>query len=266
MIEVQIAINTITRFLALRNIENLTSETIKKQCGVDKVDVIVVFGNELPVVVETACEAFQAGLCDYLLMCGGVGSSTKILQKRMQENSLYRDYVWKGTAGEIFADVARKIYKIPREKVLVKNTSTNSGENGQFVRQILRGTKILHRSILLMQDPLMQYRSFMSMKRFFPHNVKLISYAPFIPLVNAKLEFYESNSLLWDKSRFYELLMGEMWRLRDNLNGYGSCGRERFKYVDIPTDVENSYTVLTSSFQEYMTRCNEVNLKKGEEN
>lgn len=249
------AINTISRFLALRNLEKLTQDHLQKMYGLDKVAVLVVFGNDLPYVPAVACQAYQAGLCDYLLMCGGVGHSTEILKKKLSGNPLYANCNLQGGEGEIFAEIARKIHRIPADRILVENRSANCSENGQFALQVLRERGIGYPTMVLLQDPLLQYRSYISMKQYLPEETLLISYAPFIPEMNRKLEFDSGIEDLWSKERFYELLMGEIWRLRDDEKGYGPQGKNYFEHVDIPHQVETSYELLLEPLKKYLGRC-----------
>ncbi|CUH97822.1 hypothetical protein P22_3968 [Propionispora sp. 2/2-37] len=60
---------------------------------------------------------------------------------------------------------------------------------------------------------------------------------------------------MWSKERFYELLMGEIWRLRDDEKGYGPQGKNYFGHVDIPYQVEFSYELLMEPLKKYLGRC-----------
>lgn len=57
------------------------------------------------------------------------------------------------------------------------------------------------------------------------------------------------SSDLWDDQRFYDLLMGEIPRLRDDGNGYGPKGRGFIAHVDIPDDVEAAWTRLRTNLE-----------------
>ncbi len=255
MNELQLAINTVSRFLALRSLKKLTKDNLRKAYGIDKVDVLAVFGNDLPYIPEVACHSFHAGLCDYLIMCGGIGHSTEILKRKMRRIPFYANCDLRGAESDLFAEIATKVHHIPADQILVENQSTNCSENGLFAIRVLKERGIAHRTILLMQDPLMQYRSYVSMKRHLPKEATLISYAPFIPELNCNLDFDGTIENLWSKERFYELLVGEIWRLRDDVNGYGPRGKNYFDHLDIPSDVEKSYEILTALLKDHMGRC-----------
>ncbi|KAL2444457.1 hypothetical protein ABEF95_016843 [Exophiala dermatitidis] len=52
------------------------------------------------------------------------------------------------------------------------------------------------------------------------------------------------ESDLWDPQRFFDLIMGEIPRLRDDENGYGPNGKGYIAHVDIPPDVEAAWSRL----------------------
>ena len=105
-----------------------------------------------------------------------------------------------------------------------------------------------------MQDPIMQYRSYLSTKKLLDEKNILISYAPFVPQVDENLKIVSRETNLWSNSRFYSLLMGEIRRLRDDENGYGPKGTGFIPHVDIPPEVETADKILRHELQNYLTR------------
>jgi len=253
---VQKDINNICNFLALRHLKTLSKKSLQDVFGISKVDVLVVFGNDLPSVAEDGCRAYEIGICDYILMSGGVGHSTETLKNKVKKINKYKDCNFGETEGEIYAEIAKTVFEIPKDKILIENNSTNCSENGQFAIQLLQEQKIPHKTIMLMQDPTMQYRSYMSMNQFIPISSTLISYAPFIPRVDENIEYMNKEKRLWTKERFLELLMGEIWRLRDDENGYGPNGKNYIGHVNIPNHVEKSYENIKRVYGKYSNRCN----------
>lgn len=45
---------------------------------------------------------------------------------------------------------------------------------------------------------------------------------------------------LWKPERFFDLIMGEIPRLRDDEAGYGPMGKAFITHVDIPIEVEDA--------------------------
>jgi len=44
--------------------------------------------------------------------------------------------------------------------------------------------------------------------------------------------------------RYLSLVLGELPRLRDDINGYGPLGRDFIVHVDIPAEVETAWQIL----------------------
>lgn len=55
-------VNQIAGFLAERNIETLSRETLKAVSGQEQADAVLVFGNDLPYTAEFASEVFKKEL------------------------------------------------------------------------------------------------------------------------------------------------------------------------------------------------------------
>ena len=100
----------------------------------------------------------------------------------------------------------------------------------------------------------MQYRSYVSMADLVTKGDVLISYAPFVPRMDAGLEFTAQIKGLWPRERFYSLLMGEIRRLRDDESGYGPKGAGFIPHVDIPADVAAADVVLHRALACYGAR------------
>ena len=49
---------------------------------------------------------------------------------------------------------------------------------------------------------------------------------------------------LWPVERYLSLVLGELPRLRDDINGYGPAGRDFIAHVDIPADVDAAWQIL----------------------
>ena len=49
---------------------------------------------------------------------------------------------------------------------------------------------------------------------------------------------------IWDEERYLELIMGEIPRLTDDVNGYGPCGKNFIAHVNVPKEIEEHYNML----------------------
>ena len=62
---------------------------------------------------------------------------------------------------------------------------------------------------------------------------------------NDKLCLAQNNIWqMWNIDKYIELLMGEIPRLTDNINGYGPQGKDFIAHVDIPQEVHSAYQYL----------------------
>lgn len=128
-------------------------------------------------------------------------------------------------------------------------------QNAENARKLLEEEGIPMNRLVLMQDPLMQRRSCMSLKRAMPKTSKILSFAPFIPGFDECLTPIESAGGVWSRKRFLELLLGEIRRLRDDENRYGPRGKNFIDHVDIPPEVEHAWKILYEAETGARTRC-----------
>lgn len=245
------AVEKVVAFLCHRDAERLSEECVKAFFGGSLADAVIVFGNDLPQTAEAGCEAWKKGLGKWLLFCGGVGHSTEILRERMAREACYDSCKKEGAEAELFAEIAVHKYKIPRERILLDTTSTNCGENARNAKALLERAGIAAGRVILMQDPLMQRRSYMGLLKEMPKEAKILSFAPFIPGLLENGEVSDGR----ERVRFLELLLGEIRRLRDDEQGYGPRGTGFIGHVDIPEEVEKAWRVLYEAEADARKRC-----------
>ena len=81
----------------------------------------------------------------------------------------------------------------------------------------------------------------------YTHNTK-INYATYkvhFTVQNDKLCLEQNNIWqMWNIDKYIELLMGEIPRLTDNINGYGPQGKDFIAHVDIPQEIHSAYQYL----------------------
>lgn len=163
-------------------------------------------------------------------------------------------------------------------EVLVEDESTNCGENAVKTRGVLEAAeaetetivqKRQHpRTFLIIQDPTMMLRTKASFEKAYQDILparEFICFPTFVPEVKLSTSTYTSGSGssdsagmmtitysnttppsegLWDFERFYDLIMGEIPRLRDDKEGYGPNGKGFITHVDVPRDVEEAWERL----------------------
>lgn len=258
--QIQHCVNKIAKFLAVRDISKLDSKELEKAFCLKKVDVLVLLGNSIPYTIKCAAQAYKNNLCDKILINGGIGHSTQILRDEIRKDSSFKFIEVENKAeADIFFDIMTQIYNIDPSKIIIENKSTNCGDNAKKAVEMLNELNISYNSLLLIQDPTMQLRTYASFLKYIDaQKVKLINYAPFIPTINSdlKLSNKEVNGI-WNEQRYFELLMGEIPRLKDDENGYGPNGKDFIVHVDIPAEIEEDYKVLKTLVENngFYSRC-----------
>lgn len=247
-------INEISKFLAIRDISKLNSFELEKVFGIMKVDILVLLGNSIPHTIKCAVYAYENNLCDMILINGGIGHSTEILRQQVRKDERFNSIQVDNRAeADIFFDIMTKIYKVPENMIIVENQSTNCGDNALKAVKLLSELQISYNSILLVQDPTMQLRTHASFKKHIRNEkVKIINYAPFIPEVNEDLKLINRDvDGIWEEKRFLELIMGEIPRLKDDVKGYGPCGKNFIAHVEVPSEIEEYYNRLKVLIVDY---------------
>ena len=89
----------------------------------------------------------------------------------------------------------------------------------------------------------------------FNNSQKIINYAPIIPKLNPDGTLQNDTPYLWEGKRLYELALGEVYRLRDDENGYGPNGKGFLRHVDVPEEVNLSFEIIADKMPEYLARC-----------
>ncbi|AQS85152.1 MAG: YdcF family protein [Acetobacter aceti] len=233
------AVNAIAAFLAFSNMP---------QIGSPPVDLVIHAGNA---ILETAHAASGAALeanCP-LLFSGGIGHSTSLLVEAVRaENLLPEIQVKDRSEAEIFADLASKFWKFPKEKLILETRSTNCGENASFTQSLLLKLDLNIRTAILFQDPAMQLRTVVTFQKAFQEaSCATVFYSSptFVPRLQMRdgiITYAEGlPSGLWSPERFLSLILGEIPRLRDDENGYGPCGHGFIPHVDVPSEIEAAY-------------------------
>ncbi|KAK6211988.1 hypothetical protein LQW54_005516 [Pestalotiopsis sp. IQ-011] len=155
--------------------------------------------------------------------------------------------------------------------VLVEDQSTNCGANASMTKGLLARHGIHNpRSIIVAQDPTMCRRTAASFEKLYeadpdtrPQILCWPTFVPRVAMVEAqtvassgplsRLAFQTAPMSgpnlddLWEMTRFADLIMGEIPRLRDTIDGYGPRGKGFISHVDVPQSVENAWHILRSS-------------------
>ncbi|MEP8536970.1 YdcF family protein [Enterobacter asburiae] len=229
------AINTVGEWLAQ---DDLSDSRLHPD-----VDAVILAGNAVIPTIEAACRiAAQREIP--LLISGGIGHSTAFLYSAIGSHPRYHTLQVEGRAeASILADIAREFWQIPEARLWVEDRSTNCGENARFSWNMLKQHQRATGRMLVVQDPTMQRRTMATFARVCrdePVSPQWISHPGFTPtLHNGKegVEFSAGNSGLWPVDRYLSLVLGELPRLYDDVNGYGPAGRDFITHVELPDAV-----------------------------
>jgi uncharacterized SAM-binding protein YcdF (DUF218 family) len=196
------------------------------------VDVTLLFGGSLPDAWDVAADAVRRGVTDTLVLVGGVGHTTDALRAVLREQGHHADAA---TEADLMAAYLRETHGLT--DVLLEGRSTNCGNNVTFARDLVVAAGLRTESVALVQDPTMQRRMDAVARHVWPG----------VRLVNRP----GPDSRRWPVRRWVALVMGEVPRLRDDVDGYGPRGRGYLAHVDVPERVQAAYAALTGAHPDW---------------
>jgi len=258
--------NTIARYLAMRDVAELTPDALLGAIGVPKVELLIVLGNSVPFITEQAAWACRSGVAERLMIAGGIGHATPHLVGALARHPVYGSIPTNGRSeAEMLRDIVVRFAGLREEDIILETLSTNCGNNASFALRTLRSQRLpMPRSILLMQDPTMQRRTDASFRKAWSdagETAAFVNFAAFVPELAAVpgapdgiairavgaadvAERLGGAGSPWELERYRSLVMGEVPRLRDDEYGYGPRGRGYIVHVDVPADVLAAFDAL----------------------
>lgn len=180
-----------------------------------KADCIFALGSHDLRVAQYAVDLFLKGYAPYIIFSGGLGNLTREMFKK--------------TEAEIFAKIAFQA-GVPKDKVIIENKSTNTGENIEFTIKLLKEKKLEFNSFILVQKPYMERRAYATFKKVWPEKEFIVT-SPAI-----KYEDYPTVEI--SKERVINIMVGDLERIKI----YPEKGFQI--YQDIPDEVWQAYEKL----------------------
>ena len=184
----------------------------------EKADCILVLGSHDIRIAERGAQLFLEGWAPILIFSGGVGRLTAGL--------------WNKPEAEVFADIALKM-GVPKDKILIENKSTNTGDNIIFTMNLLKEKGLDPKSFIVVQKPYMERRAFATFKKILPDK-KLIVTSPQI-----SYEDYPNEKL--NKDKVITVMVGDLQRIKI----YPDKGFQIPQ--EIPEDVWQAYETLVKA-------------------
>ncbi|GAA4743719.1 YdcF family protein [Flavisolibacter ginsenosidimutans] len=180
-----------------------------------KSDCILVLGSHDTRVAERGAELYLQGFAPFIVMSGGLGRLTK--ESFTQPEAF------------LFAQIAMK-HGVPKEAILIEDKSTNTGENVIFSRKLLIANGCHPSSVILVQKPYMERRSFATFKKIWPE--------PNVCVTSPQISFedYPTPSLPMEK--VINVMVGDLQRIKL----YAEKGFQI--YQAIPDDVWQAFERL----------------------
>ena len=125
-----------------------------------KSDAILVLCSHDKRVAERGAQLFLEGWAPLLIFSGGLGTIT--------------GGMWDEPEADQFAAVAIDL-GVPKEKILLENKSTNTGENILFTKALLAARNLNPEKFILVQKPYMERRSFATFRKLWPEKYVLVT-------------------------------------------------------------------------------------------
>lgn len=192
-------------------------------------DAILVLCSHDTSVAERGAELFIAGWAPLLICSGGAGAITKEL--------------WHEPEADLFAGIAAAM-GVPRDRILVENASTNTGENVRFTKRLLDARGLDLRRFIVVQKPYMERRSYATFRKVWPEK-DLVVTSPQLSL-DEYLQRYAGGPLTSED--MIAIMVGDLQRI----HLYPEKGFQIAQ--EIPPDVWEAYeTLVAAGYDRYLT-------------
>jgi uncharacterized SAM-binding protein YcdF (DUF218 family) len=158
-------------------------------------DAIMVLCSHDVAVAERGAQLWLEGWAPLLIYSGGLGAITK--------------HLWSEPEADRFAAIAAKM-GVPRERMLIENRSTNTGENVAFTKQLLADRGLDPQTFILVQKPYMERRAYATFKGRWPEKDIIVT-SPQVSF-DEYLERYSNAALSCDD--VIAIMVGDLQRIR----------------------------------------------------
>jgi uncharacterized SAM-binding protein YcdF (DUF218 family) len=259
-------VNLLARFLAHEQVQDLSSH--------HPIDCIVICASAVLYQAENLFRILEArpDLAKTVVLCGGIGHSTSLIYEAVAKSTKYHALA-KEVVGLPEARVLEKIMQRYFDvaaitsagcKILIEDKSTNCGANASESRKVLQANGVpTPKTCITIQDPTMALRTIASFEKVYgdlealPKFFSCPVFVPEMKMTDSGLQYSVAGvpgEDLWEMGRFLDLIMGEIPRLRDGVEGYGPKGRGFIAHVDIPNQVEEGWRSLLKSLATFSVR------------
>lgn len=248
-------INILGNFLGKRDVSSLTTDAIKSKYGIEQADLMVLFGGSIICGGDVLAEAIKNGIAQKYIIVGGAGHTTDTLRRKVHTEFPHIETDGLAEA-EIFQAYLETVYGLKAD--FLECNSTNCGNNITYLLDLIREKELPFRSIVLAQDATMQYRMEAGLRKYITDTliINFSTYRVKVIVKNSQLVYENNIRGMWDMNRYITLLMGEIPRLSDSIEGYGPNGKSFIAHVDIPIEVETAFMELKKEYAGMVREAN----------
>lgn len=188
---------------------------------IEQCDAVFVLGSIDERVAEYGAQLFMKGLGKWLIISGGSAHANDLLATTWAEE----------TEAEHFAAIALRI-GVPKNKIILENKATNTGENINFTYSLLDSLEIKLDSILLVQKPYMERQAYATFEKQWPDkSTRFIVSSP-------SIAYDEYFNELQPKDKVINIMVGDLQRIKE----YPKLGFQTEQ--EIPDHVWKAYEKL----------------------
>ena len=168
-------INILADFCGVRDVDELSTEALRRKYNLDRADVMVLFGGSIIAGGDILAEAIKNQVAKTYIIVGVAGHTTEAL--RQQFNKICPDIkVSNWSEAEIFNAYLNEFYNLSANYLECK--STNCGNNITYLLELIDRENINCQSMILTQDSTMQRRMTAGLKKHRPE-ILAINFALF---------------------------------------------------------------------------------------
>lgn len=245
-------INRLGSFCGKRDVCALTPDELKKAYGIERADVMVLFGGSILCGGDVLAEGMKNNIAGRYIIVGGEGHTTETLRGKVREAFPEIETAGRPEA-EVFAAYLQRRHGLRAD--FLECCSTNCGNNITYLLELLEREHVDCRSIILSQDAAMQRRMEAGLRKY-RRDWTIINYAAYAAVVEEDsaglLRYTEKIEGMWEMDRYVHLLMGEIPRLTDDENGYGPKGKDYIAHVEIPPEITKAFEELKHVYGDHI--------------
>lgn len=156
----------------------------------EKADMIWALGSHDLRVADRVADLWHLGLAPVVVMSGGLGNFT--------------EGVFEKSEAELFAERAIGL-GVPERAILIEGKSTNTGENVNFTRDLLRENQLDIRSAIAVQKPYMERRTYATIAKQWPEISVVVS--------SPQLSFEEYCNAEISAESVINIMVGDLQRI-----------------------------------------------------